>query len=345
MEDIRFKDFLIDYLEYNNISNKDFANRIGITPKHLIDILDGTRDLSSSVIINISIVTNIPIEYIYSIETSYKIKKNIKEFLSKNNLSITQFINKFNYQYLIKEKWINFIEETNKYEIAKDILKFLRISSPEKIYEIDNGILYKSKNNKPELLALWLEACYRETLNQDVEEYSKENLNIIIAYIKNAALEGKFDEKKLIEVFNKNGIYLVIHEDIPGAKIRGAFKVHKDKPAIYITYKYKRIADIYFTLLHELAHCKSDFNKAKHESIITLDEKQDKDVLELKADEQAYEWMIPNDYLMKFESKEIDFEEDNVYPKSFVMYRLADKHPSLYKTKKYQKYNFIVKKD
>ena len=49
----RFKDELIKYLEQNNITNKEFANRIDITPKHLIDILAGTRDLSSQIIENI----------------------------------------------------------------------------------------------------------------------------------------------------------------------------------------------------------------------------------------------------------------------------------------------------
>ena len=39
MRKIKFADYLKEYLEFNNITNKDFANRIGITPKHLIDIL------------------------------------------------------------------------------------------------------------------------------------------------------------------------------------------------------------------------------------------------------------------------------------------------------------------
>ncbi len=52
-------------LEYNNITNKDFANRIGITPKHLIDILSGERDISSSIVEKISLVTDIPADYIY----------------------------------------------------------------------------------------------------------------------------------------------------------------------------------------------------------------------------------------------------------------------------------------
>ena len=85
----------------------------------------------------------------------------------------------------------------------------------------------------------------------------------MVEYIKESAKKGIFNKEKLIEKFNENGIYLVVQEDLPKSKIRGAFKVNKDSPAIYLTLKHKRIADIYFALLHELAHCKSDFNKAK----------------------------------------------------------------------------------
>ena len=61
MRKLRFKDYLLDYLEYYHISNKDFASRIGVSEKHLIDILSGNCDLSSSIITSISLVTNIPI--------------------------------------------------------------------------------------------------------------------------------------------------------------------------------------------------------------------------------------------------------------------------------------------
>ena len=88
MEKLRFKDYLIDYLEYNNITNKDFANRINITPKHLIDILSGNMDLSSQIIENISLVTSIPVDYIYKIETNYKFEKSIDEYLKKKRLTL-----------------------------------------------------------------------------------------------------------------------------------------------------------------------------------------------------------------------------------------------------------------
>ena len=101
MEKIRFANYLKDYLEFNNITNKDFANRIGITPKHLIDILSGKRDLSSQIIDSISIVTNIPADYIYKMELNYKIESDIDEYLKNNNLTISQYLNKFSYQYFL----------------------------------------------------------------------------------------------------------------------------------------------------------------------------------------------------------------------------------------------------
>lgn len=64
-----------------------------------------------------------------------------------------------------------------------------------------------------------------------------------------------------------------------------------DKPAIYLTRKHKRISDIYFALFHELDHLKSDYSRAKRGSLISFD-KNDKVDYELKADKQAFNWMV-----------------------------------------------------
>ena len=104
MKNIRFADYLKDYLDFNNITNKDFANRIGISQKHLIDILSGNSELSSSIIDSISIVTNIPSDYIHRLELNYKFEKTINEYLEKNHITETKYLNKFCYKYANKRK-------------------------------------------------------------------------------------------------------------------------------------------------------------------------------------------------------------------------------------------------
>ena len=340
MKNIRFKDYLLDYLEFNKITNKDFANRIGITPKHLIDILSGKRDLSTQIVEAISIVTNIPCDYIYKIELNYKFTKDIEEYLNKENISITEFINKFNYKYLNENKWIDFTDIESKIDIAKDILKFLRVKNPFNLYNIEENICYKSKNDKPELLLLWLEKCYKKMLEQNPLEYNKANIDKLVKYIRNCANNNIFNEDELVKVFNKNGIALVIQEDIPGSKIRGAFKVHKDTPAIYLTYKHKRIADIYFSLLHELAHLKSDFNSAKANSIISYDDTIN---MEEKADYEAFNWMVDDKYYNNIvKSKDYDIRLESKYPKSFIAYRLAYDKLINYSSSIYQDNNILL---
>lgn len=340
MRKIKFADYLKEYLEFNNITNKDFANRIGITPKHLIDVLSGKCELSSQLIDSISIVTDIPSDYIYRIELNYKFEAEIEAYLKKENITISKYLNKFSYQYLIKNNWINFIDKNNKMELVKDILKFLRVKNPETVYQIDEKTYFKSKNNKPELLLLWLEKCYRETLKQNVQSYNKENIEKLVSFIRELALKNIFDEKVLVEKFNKNGIALVIQEDIPGSKIRGAFKVHKETPSIYITYKHNRIADIYFALLHELAHCKRDFNQAKATNLVSFDNDFE---IENLADKQAYEWMVDSKYYEKIiKTMNYNVECETKYPKSFIVYKLAKDKKIEYSSTVYQKYNFLI---
>lgn len=342
MERLRFKDYLKDYLEYNNITNKDFANRIGITPKHLIDILSGNRDLSSQLVENISLVTSISSDYIYRLEMNYKLETSINDYLKDNHLTELEYLKKFDYNYLKKEKYIDFTDSEDRLEMIKDILKFLRVPNPAKVYEIDKNIYFKSKNDKPELLFLWLEKCYRETLKQQVGNYNKENIEDLVEFISCMAMKEQFDEEALICKFNENGIYLVIQDDIPGSKIRGAFRVHRGKPAVYLTFKYKRIADIYFALLHELAHCKTDFNKAQATNLVSFEGAKDES--EKKADSQAYAWMVSDTYYDICLKKDYNIELEKNYPKSFILYRMAQDGYIKYSDTKYQHYNVLIKK-
>lgn len=200
MEKIRFKDYLVDYLEFDHITNKEFARRIDITEQHLNGILLKDRDLSVPIILAISLVTDIPVNYIYNIESNYRLEKDIISYLKKFNLTETEYLKKYDYKYLIKTGYLEFTDTSDKIEIIKGILKFLRVPTPENVGKTDEQIYYKSKNNKPELLLLWLEKCYCKTLVQIVTKYQKENIDILIDYIKKQAQKGIFDEKNSSKV-------------------------------------------------------------------------------------------------------------------------------------------------
>ena len=332
---------LKEYLDFYNISNNDFSERIGTTSKNLIDIINGDVQLSQNMIYNISFITDIPVSYIENVELNYKFDNTINAFLEKNNLTIKEFINKFSYKEFSKEYEVKFTDEKSDIWIAKDILKYLRITNPELLYKQDNTIFYKSKNDKPELLSLWLERCYKVVSNQEVGIYDKDNIEILVDYIRDCAKNNIFNKEELIKKFNEYGIFLAIEKDLKGSKIRGAFKVLNDKPAIYITKKHNRYADIYFALLHELAHCKSDFNRAKSGSIVSTDDDNDLEDYELKADSTALNWMINDSLYNVIKDNYKDIDSFDVI-KSFFVYRLAKDNIIKYSSDLYQNNNLLL---
>lgn len=329
-----------EYLEFYNISQKEFAFRIGTTQKNLIDIINGKIELTYNMINNISIVSGIPISYIENVETSFELDKRNKKFFEENNLDIKEYIRRFNYKEASKKYDIVIHDEMDDYSIIRDLMSYLRISDLNQLYNEDNSIFYKSKNEKKELLVLWLERCYKLTFDQKVNKYSKENITYLVDFINEQGKKHQFNESLLVKTFNDNGIFLVIEDDLPGTKVRGAFKVLNDKPAIYITRKYKRIADIYFALLHELAHCKSDFNRAKSGSIVTYEYGNTEDY-EKKADAQALKWMVNNADYDKLQ-KDINLLESDNFNKCFAVYRLVLDKIIDYKSALYQLNNPII---
>ena len=96
----KFGKELGEFLEYKNISIKEFADRINTTSKNLIDIIKGNIELSQNMIYNISFITGIPVNYIENTEQNYKMDKVIESYLNENHLTIKNYINKFNYKEL-----------------------------------------------------------------------------------------------------------------------------------------------------------------------------------------------------------------------------------------------------
>lgn len=98
----------------------------------------------------------------------------------------------------------------------------------------------------------------------------------------------------------------------------------------------------YFTiaLLHELAHCKSDFNRAKSGSIVTTEDKQIEDY-EIKADQTAFNWMIEDKIYQSIKYYSEAIKELNVI-KSFYVYRLAKDGIISYGSDIYQDNNPLI---
>ena len=60
-----FGSMLKDYLEYYKISQTDFAERLGISTKHMNEILNGKTNISEELMLGIILITDIDVNLIF----------------------------------------------------------------------------------------------------------------------------------------------------------------------------------------------------------------------------------------------------------------------------------------
>ena len=334
---IYFGKYLKDYLEYSNISQTEFAMRMGITQKHMNEILNGKTNITLEMAANIERLTGIKSSFIISVENSRILKESIlKEYGNLQHIK-EEIIKKYYINELKKRKWIKFKDETDELQICIDLLDFLKIKDFEVVPKLEEQVLFKKSGNDFNKIALWIARCDEIIKEQDVNEYNSYNLMFLIKDLKELAYKEGFELEKIKELLNKYGIYFVCEKALPGTKIRGCFRVKGKQPAVYVTDNYAGKDSFFFELFHELGHCKSDYNEGKNKIIIDGNEKKEE-----KADKFALEVMIPENIWKKIVDgeinektlKEISIQEKT--PMSFIVGRLAKNGIITYKSKLYR---------
>lgn len=333
-----FGNMLKEYLEYHKISQTDFANSLGITQKHMNSILNENADISVDLMLAISLITDIDASLIMFAENRKRISNYLNhKFVTEENLK--NYMKQFCLKEMEDRNWIKLKDRESYVQIAMDLFEYLDVKNFDVMDTyFNNKILYKKKNDADRTkIMLWMKHCDKLITDQNVLEYKSENLVPLLEELK---LERNkvFNCDKLIEIFNKYGIYLVIEDALKGTKIRGCVSVKGTNPAIYMTKYLKEKSSFYFALYHEIGHIKTDYNKAK--SKIIVDEESGENFEEEKADLFAKKCMIPESIWGKivhssFKEAEEICKDENI-PLCFLYSRLAKENLIKYSSREYQ---------
>ena len=337
-----FGSYLKDYLEHENISQTEFSIRLGITQKHMNEILNGKKSITLEMAGNIERLTGIPSSFIIATETKKRLIDSINlKYGSEDNLK--RIIKKdFCFKELKDKKWIKFKDQENIYQVAIDILDLLCVKDFDCHKTIEEYILFKKRGNDYNKLSLWISYCDKLVSNQTIGNYNSNNFQKLINELLIESYNKGINLDKIKKILNKYGIYFICEKALSGTKVRGCLKVKGRVPAIYITGNYSSKDSLYFELFHELGHLKSDYVVALNKIIIDGDEEKEK-----RADKFANKTMISDEKwneildiinLSDFENKLINFSKENKICMSFIVGKLAFDKIIKYSSKLYNKY-------
>ena len=325
-----FGSMLRDYLEYNKISQTDFADRLGISQKHMNEIINDKTSISLELMMAISLLTDIDVNLIYYVEN----KKNVYNKLInkyKTDKEINKLLNSYYINEMEKRGWIKLKDKSSLVQKYLDLVDFLKVKDLDTFNSyVNKRYLFKKNDDSNDIkISLWINHCDNMINKEDINTYDSNKFDLILTELRNERIK-KYNEKKIIEILRKYGIILYIEDALKGSKIRGCCKVMVDTPVIYLTRYYKEKSSFYFTLYHELMHIKKDFNMLKNKIYITEDES--------KIDELALEEMIPKIIYKKIledYSNKDKIAKDNKIPLCFLYTRLAKDGIIKYNSKEY----------
>lgn len=334
-----FGSYLKDFLEYNNISQSEFALRLGISQKHMNEILAGKQTITLTMAANIERLTNIPSNFIISIENK-KILVNelLKKYESETNLKKIIKEN-FCFNELKKNGWVSFKDDTNVFQNCIDILNFLNVKDFDSFENLKKYTLFKKTGNDYNKLALWISHCDKLIVNQKIKEYNSSNFEKLIKKILIESYNNGVNIENIKNFLNNYGIFFVCEKALKGTKVRGCFKVKGRVPCIYITKNYSAKDSFFFELFHELGHCKSDYVMAQSKTIVDGD-----DFREQRADKFALDTMIGSTNwvnildIYKSENELLKYSKNNKICMSFIVGRLAKEGYIKYNSNLYNKY-------
>jgi len=309
---IRMKSFTPDWVSppgdtINDILNErgwtqaDFAKRMGMSIKHLNEIIKGKKPISHESAVKLERVLGSTAEFWLNRELQYR--QNLVRITEAKRLeSWNSWAKLFpirelmNIGYLQKRR----ITSNNLVSIVDDILRLFRVASPDQWnsnYARMSGSFRCTRPDQSDINAIsaWIRLGEIEAEKVDSPKYNQSSFEGSLNEIRTLTLAPFQEiENKLKEICLKSGVVLVIVPSIPRARVSGVTRWVKSKPIIQLSLYGKTNDRIWFTFFHEVAHLLKHDRKE-----IFLDEFDGKGMdipEEHEADEWAGDFLIPSKY-------------------------------------------------
>ena len=121
-----FGSLLKDYLDYYNISTKEFSDRLNILENELNNILNNSVGIDEKLMNTINRLTNIEIKLIKFAEKQRIMYKHLSNRFN-NKRKIKKYLNSLGLKRLVKEEKLELKDSTNDIQNSIDLFEYLNI--------------------------------------------------------------------------------------------------------------------------------------------------------------------------------------------------------------------------
>ena len=297
--------YLKDIIGDMDMTQDEFAKRLGTSAKNLSELLSGKITLSTSMATKLSNMLGTNIDFWLNLQQTYE--KKIAEIEEQKKIDEEIKICKMiDYSYFVNS---SILPPTRDWiEKIKNLRVFLKISRLTVLqHEKDFLVNYRSGVNNKTLKNLinarvWVQTAINLGENVKTNNYNKEKLINSLPEIRAMTNQApKIFFPRLRQLFSECGVSFVLIPNLKSCGINGAVKWLNHEKVILAMNDRRLYADTFwFSLFHEIKHILQHKTK---ELIVSLEEKQLEtfdERLEQEADEFARNKLIPPEEYTSF---------------------------------------------
>lgn len=271
-----------------NISQKEFASRLGVSAKTISTLINAESNLSIDLALKLEKLTGIDYQTWINLQNNYDKKK-----LEIENEKIKDediVLDKIDFKYFKK----NGLVEDKKYKRSekKDSLySTLYISSLTYLSAFNPLVSYRNNDidNLKSVVNSNIMLCLAENIarNMSQQKLDISKLNDYLPEIKAMNLEEYEDfMPRLKQLLMECGIVLVTLPHLSGSGLNGACKIFKNGSVLLlVTDKNKRADIFWFSLMHELGHI---INKDFYTDLYDIETYEKKEKIADKFSEEIF---------------------------------------------------------
>ena len=245
-------------LDIRGMSQKELANRTGLTTKHLISILNGKSSITPETAIKFERALGMPADYWLNLESHYQetVARLNEDALLESDLD---WLNRIQVKTMIKLGWLEKFSDPKAQLIA--VLRFFGIASVNQWDDVwaNLNVAYRQHNTHEifaESVSAWLRRGEIESNEISCQPYDKTVFRQSLDQIRKLTIqEPNFFVPEMQRLCAAAGVAVVFVPALPKTGVSGATRwLNPNKAIIQLSLRYKTNDHLWFTFFHEAAH-------------------------------------------------------------------------------------------
>jgi len=294
---------LQDTLNASNITQLDLAQRTGLTPKHINEIVQGKASISTDTALKLSAVFGMSANFWNNLQRNYEetvTRLQMEEKLAQETSLLSNFSC---FSELVKWKYVE--PACSPKEKVSRLLNFFGVSSLEFVPKVQGVAFKKSERGKVsnECIAAWLRCGELGAQRIETKEFNKEKLIATLDDLRKLTKEDPVVfQQKIIDICGSCGVAVAFVPHFKNTCVNGMTRwLTSNKAMIQLSLRGSYDDIFWFTFFHELGHL---VKHGKKDQFVEFDKKEHKESneKEAEADDFAQNTLIPKSEFSRFYS-------------------------------------------